>query len=474
MKSSASWSAATVIVALAVIAAASTASHCGAGDYRFARSLILPEIAEGGIALVSVTLPDDVFAATEDDFADLRILDAEGREIPRIVRKAVSTKAVTVRRYATLYPGASVNLIPHSDGELEVVLKVPDNHPPVEGLRIGTPLKNFEQAVTVFTSEDEKDWQPLVEDAAVCDYSQWMDVRHADIAFPRPASRHLRIVFSNPSVEREREWRDVVRQLRDGQETGRTEGTRIERQAFRIDRIESWQNVVETGKAEPLQREVTPDEFRVESDRSRKATVVTLKMGRRPLAGLLVQTEDRNFRRRVTVEVPQRTATGRGWQVVADDSIVRLRLPGYLWEDLTITFPEQRAEEYRVTIHDGDNQPLAIAGIRGVAFVYQAVFLVEETSKPDRDYRLCYGDEFADRPDYDTTAVQAALSRRITPVEAEVGPAEPLAVTPNPLRRLTKNVDTAAILIVVVLVLAAGMGWSLYRAAKRHPASPEE
>lgn len=87
---------------------------------------------------------------------------------------------------------------------------------------------------------------------------------------------------------------------------------------------------------------------------------------------------------------------------------------------------------------------------------------------------MCYGDEFADPPDYDVAAVQAALSRKLTPVEAELGPAEQHAVATNPLRRLTKNVDTAALLIVLVAVLAAGMGWSLYRAAKRHPASPEE
>ncbi|NMC20977.1 MAG: DUF3999 domain-containing protein [Thermogutta sp.] len=475
MKRSASLWAAAVMVALGAAGMVRGGRLvCRASEFHFARPILVPETAQGGVALVAVALPDDVYAEAGEDLADVRILDSQGREIPRIIRKAFSQTGVTVRRYQTLYPGASVNLTPHPQGELDVVLKVPDEHPPIEGLRIGTPLRNFEQSVRVSTSEDGREWQPLVEAAVICDYSQWMNVRNLDIAFPRPASRHLRIVFSSLSVEHESEWRDVVRRLRDKQEIERTEETRIERRPFRLDRIDSWHRVVEAGKREPLQREVATEGFRAESDRSRKTTVVSVQMGRRPLAGLIVETKDRNFRRTVRVEIPRQGAVGRAWQTIADDAVMRLELPGYRWEDLTITFPEQRAEEYRLTIHDGDNEPLEITGIRGVTYVYQAVFLIEGTHRSEPKYRLCYGDEFAEPPDYDVAAVEAALSRNIEPLEARLGPAEQLAVAANPLRRLTKNVDTAALLIVLVLVLAAGMGWSLYRAAKRHPASPEE
>ncbi|MGQ9914519.1 MAG: hypothetical protein ACUVQQ_09260 [Thermogutta sp.] len=450
------------------------ASYCYAAEFRFARSLAFPKMEDKQVVLVAVTLPDDVFALARQDFADVRIVDAQGREVPRIIRRAVSQKDVMVRQYQTLYPGAAVKLTPHPEGELEVVVTVPENHPPIEGLRIATPLTNFEQSARVFTGEDGAEWQPLVKEAVLCDYSQWMNVRNLEIAFPRPASRHLRIVFSEPSIEKAREWRDVVRRLRDGNEVERTEGTRVERVPFRVDRIESWHDVVQTGKLEPQQRETSPAELRLETDRSRKATVVTVKMGRRPLVGVIVETKDRNFRRSVKVEVPDESAAGRGRHVVAEGSLVRVELPGYRREDLTITFPEQRAEEYRLIIHDGDNKPLEITGIRGVAHVYQALFLIEGASKPDRTYRLCYGDELADPPDYDVAAVQAALSQRLAPAEAEVGPAEELAVARNPLRWLTKSADTAAVLIVLVLILAAGMGWSLYRAAGKFPASHEE
>lgn len=447
---------------------------CSAVEFRFIRPILVPKTEDGGVALVSVTLPDDVYAAAKEDFADVRILDPDGREIPRMIRKAFSQEEVTVRRYETLYPGAAVDLTPHPQGELEVVLRVPDDHPPVEGLRIGTPLTNFEQTVRVFTSKDGTEWQVLVEDAVICDYSQWMDVRNLDIAFPRRALRHLRVVFSSPSIERESELREIVRRMRGGQETERSESSRIERRPFRVDRIESWHHVVEAGKHEWMQREVMPDAFRTTSDRSGKATVVTVDMGRRPLAGLVVETKDRNFRRTVKVEVPEPGAAGRTWRIIAEDTLIRLELPGYRSEDLTIKFPEQRAEQYRLTIHDGDNEPLDITGVRGLAHVDQAVFLTEGTPGTDGKYLLCYGDEFADPPDYDIAAVQAALSRKLTPVEAELGPAEHRAVATHPLRRLTKNVNTAALLIVLVMVLAAGMGWSLYRAAKRPPPSSDQ
>ena len=285
------------------------ASFGHGAELRFACPLACPKLEDGQVALVAVTLPDDVFAAARKDFNGVRIVDAQGREVPRIIRRAAAQE-VTVRQYETLYPGAAVELTPHPEGELEVVVTVPENHPPIEGLRIGTPLTNFEQSARVFTGEDGAEWQPLVEEAVLCDYSQWMNVRNLEIAFPRPASRRLRIVFSEPSIEKAREWRDEVRRLRDGNEVERTEGTRVERVPFRVDRIESWHNIVETGKTEPLQRETSPAEFRVESDRSRKATVVTVKMGRRPLVGLIVETKDRNFRRSVKVEVPDEGVAG--------------------------------------------------------------------------------------------------------------------------------------------------------------------
>lgn len=447
---------------------------CSAVEFRFIRPILVPEMESGELALVSVTLPDDLYAAARKDFADVRILDPEGREIPRVIRRAFSQKDVTVRRYDTLYPGAAVNLTTHPQAELEVVLGVPDKHPPIEGLRIGTPLTNFEQAVRVFTSEDGKQWLPLVEGAVICDYSQWMDIRNLEIAFPRPASRHLRLVFSSPSIERESEWREIVKRLRDGQTVERLESSRMERRPFRVDRIESWHTVVDTGKDEPVQREVKPESFDANSDRSRKSTVVTIAMGRLPLAGLVVETKDRNFWRPVRVEVPEQGATGRVWRIIAEDALVRLELPGYRREDLMITFPEQRAEEYRLTIHDGDNEPLEITGIRGLAYVDQAVFLAQAATRPEGKYQLGYGDDLAEPPDYDVAAIQAALARKWTPVEARVGPAEQLAVATNPLRRVTKHVSTASVLIVLVLVLAAAMGWSLYRAAKCHPTSPPE
>ncbi len=444
---------------------------CRAEEFRFARAILMPAIQEE-VAPAFLVLPPDVYSATRDDFADLRILDSQGREIPRWIRRAESQKKVATRRYATLHPGAAVRLTPQPEGSLEIVVTVPEKHPPVEGLRIHTPLKNFQQSVRVDTSEDGRAWEPLVEDAALFDYSQWMEVRHLEIAFPRPASRHLRLQISKPSVEHEAEWRSIMLRLRQGRETQRSEETRISRQPFRLERIESWHQVLELDKQEPLLRTTEPLEMSSEVDRSRKVSVVRLTTGRRPLVGLIFETQDRNFRRAVKLEVPDPKTVGVNWRTIAEGTVTRLELPGYHAEDVTVHFPQHRADVYRLTIQNGDNEPLRLDAVRGIESVYQAWFLVESPGK--RPYRLCYGDDFASPPDYDTAAVEAALSRNLKGVEAHLGPAEPLAYPSNPLGRLARQVGTAGILIVIVLLLAAGMGWSLYRAAKHAPQASDE
>lgn len=465
----------TVLLAATGIAVCLSAlSRCGAGEYRFSRPIFIPQAEGADTVIVAVTLPDDVFAAARSDLADLRILNGQGREIPRLIRAVVSQEDVTVRQFTTLYPGAEVRLEPHADGILEATLIVPDSHPQIEGLRIGTPLRNFEQLVSIYTSRDGNDWEALVENETLCDYSQWMDVRKLEVPLPRPASRYLRLVFSNPTVEREREWRTIVRRLQGKNESERTEETQIQRQAFRVDRIESWHNVIEVGKSKTLRREVPADDFRVEAGRSDGQTLVLVKMARRPLAGLIVETKDRNFRRRVHVQVPDPRQGGQGWQTVASGDLIRLDLPGYKQEDLQIEFPEQRAEEYRLVIENGDNPPLEIVGIGGLANVYQAIFLAEKVETSPVEYRLCYGDESATPPRYDTEVVEVALSHRMTPVEAKLGPVEEMTVPVDILARLWKNLNTTTVLTILVIVVAVVMGWTLYHAAQKHPPLPEE
>lgn len=448
--------------------------QCGAGEYRFSRPILIPQAEGEDTVIVAVTLPDDVFAAARSDLADLRILDGQGREIPRLIRPVVSQEDITVRRFTTLYPGAEVRLEPHSDGILEATLVVPDGHPQIEGLRIGTPLRDFEQLVSIYTSRDGNNWEALVENETLCDYSQWMDVRNLEIRLPRPASRYLRLVFSNPTVEREREWRTIVRRFQGEKESERTEETQIQRQAFRVDRIESWHNVTEAKKSKSLRREVSANDFRVETGRSDRETLVFVKMARRPLAGLIVETKDRNFRRRVHVQVPDPRQTGQGWRTVASDYLIHLDLPGYKQEDLQIEFPEQRVDEYRLVIENGDNPPLEIIGIRGMANVYQAIFLAERGDHSPTEYRLYYGDELATPPEYDTKAMEVALSRHLSLVEAELGPAEEMTVSVDSLARVWRNLNTSTVLTILVIVLATVMGWTLYRAAQKHPPLPEE
>jgi hypothetical protein len=104
--------------------------------------------ASGGEELVAVGLDAEVAAATETGFPDLRVIDNAGQEVSRIVRRASVVKMRSERRS---FPAQQPRLKPHPGGGLEIELTIdPEKHPvSIDGFRIETPLRNFEQAVQV-------------------------------------------------------------------------------------------------------------------------------------------------------------------------------------------------------------------------------------------------------------------------------------------------------------------------------------
>lgn len=75
--------------------------------------------------------------------------------------------------------------------------------------------------------------------------------------------------------------------------------------------------------------------------------------------------EDRvNFRREVTIEIldddPQHRSKGDVWLPVASGSISRVRSAKQIHENLDIPTHDTRGEQWRITIHNGDDPPLPL------------------------------------------------------------------------------------------------------------------
>ncbi|MFV0445605.1 MAG: hypothetical protein ACK5Q5_18645, partial [Planctomycetaceae bacterium] len=190
-------------------------------------------------------------------------------------------------------------------------------------------------------------------------------------------------------------------------------------------------------------------------DRQQSQILFTTQL--QPLTSLRVQSPDRNFSRRVTVQRERNAATHTGWEEVATGEIRRFDFRSLQREQLVLEFGETRAARYRLVIDNRDSPPLSIKeiGVRGP--VEEVVFLAQT----DGVYSLGYGGNLR-APQYDTAALTAALRETKTTTPATLAQsAAPLALPPP------SPINNPWLLATVILLLMAALAWALYQAAGR-------
>lgn len=410
--------------------------------------------------LVVVTLDRDIHQHTRDGWPDLRILDERDRPQPYLLRQKTTDRTETVRHYWT---AQKATLMPTDQG-LEIRVDLNDKDPQPNGVRLITPLQNFEQHVQVFGADD-----PPLAEGVVFDYAQYMDVRNVDIPFSSGKQRAFRLLVGGLTAQQESPLVELTRRLGKGVAADESERLVVNRRPFRIDRLEFWRE--ETRRTESATAFEPVVNFSVREDEKERQTVVEITTGREPLVGLRLLTDSRNFSRTATAAASVESATSAPWQTVGSGTIARFDFRDLHHDEQRVRFPERRAEKYRVTIDNRDNAPLTIAGCEGEHLLYEAVFF----AAPGGNYRLTYGADVDQRPEYDTAAITAALARGYAPVSAALGPSQPTGAQPAAFdwRRLINHPLVLGAVVLVLVVLLAG---GLYRAARQvdqqHPPEP--
>ncbi|MCI0732357.1 MAG: hypothetical protein L0Y38_00865, partial [Methylococcaceae bacterium] len=213
-----------------------------AGAFEFSRPIENPRSLRE--EFLAVTLDSLVYSHTRDGFADLRLVDQANSETPYLIDQLRSRRNETTRKFSK----ARIVSLEHSGSRaIEIQLGLNPDDPPAQGLKLYTPLVNFEHRVRVFGSMEGTRWSPLVEDAVIYDYSKFIDLRNSEIALPVNAYRRLKVRVEEPIQDYESENLELTRELEQGQEQARRESTQIRRMPLRIDRIDYWHSLVEPG-----------------------------------------------------------------------------------------------------------------------------------------------------------------------------------------------------------------------------------
>lgn len=428
------------------------------------KHLTLPQFE--GEELVAIVVDSDVYARSRANYPDVRLLDsATDQEIPYLIRRAQTKRS---RKVQQVWHPEDLAVKPLDDGGLEIRFRSDrKRHPRApQGIRFISPLTNFEHHVRVEVSDDGTEWRTVVDDGLIFDYSQFMDVRNLAIEplnLGDDQPEFYRLTIADVTQEQQSQLLELTRSLSGEDETNRTERVTINRQPFRIDRIDLWIDEVRDDVVDDKEQEYPLTIDRTEQDAESKATHIYLKSRREPLTEMTVVTPSRNFSRAARVEVRGESAGADTWHSIGTWNLSRIDFRTLKRESLTMSIPNEiRATEYRLTIDNGDNPPLDVTEVTANGHVYEVVFLATS----GKQYDLTYGNEKIAAPNYDTAAIAASLQEGFAPLIATLGEeslVEPAVVPESYWKWLVNNTwAMTAIIGVLVLVLAA----ALYRATR--------
>jgi hypothetical protein len=448
---------------LILFIACGLAATTHAADERFSKPINLPDF--DGEELVAVPLDSDIYAASGPDFPDLRIVTADKKEMAYVVRRAQAKRSRTERQ---VWDATDLKLKPLDDGGLEITFRSNlERHPqPPQGIAFHSPLTNFEHHVKIEASTDGENWQTLVEDGLIFDYSQFMDVRNLALDLKVPENEkpsHYRVTIADVTQEQESQLLELSRNMQAGAETDRTERTVINRQPFRIDRIELWHDKVVRDVSVDAEDDYPLELFKIVTDDKSKQTYIYLTSQREPLTEITLETPNRNFSRMANVYIPSSIpGQPNSWSQLMKVNLERIDFRTLKRESLTFPFREIRSDEYRIVIENRDSPPLEITGAKARGHVYQAVFLADASGK----YEINYGGDLRSA-NYDTAVLNNTMKSGFEPVMATLGPQLVTEMLPEPAKTFMERIlnDTWLLsLLIGMLVLILAFG--LYRATQ--------
>ena len=345
------------------------------------------EVTPAGAGINQFAVPLHVLDKAREDLADLRLYDANSREIPYAVRiRAGEDDAEEVE--GRLFNQANIG---STASEASIDLEEdPGEHNEVE---IETEGMNFRRSIEVEGSDTPTGWKTLTTGGVIFSFgSSSSTARSNRVSYPVSRYRYLRVrVFADKPREEQPPVITGVKVLMSRREKGE---------------ITTWQ--------------VSVPQHQLLRHNSAPASSWTLDLGARvPCDRLLLNVQDESFSRPFEVEV------------VDDPNNIRLVASGELTrrrgeqKPVTITFDEVYARKLRLIVSDHSNQPLNVLAVEAGAPLRQLFFELKEPSA--QSLRLYFGNANATEPHYD---FEDELQSRLTaPVVATA--AGPLTSNPD-------------------------------------------
>lgn len=330
--------------------------------------------ANGSSKLSGAALPPDLYGVARDDLADLRVLAVDeatksARDIPYVLVHPADRVTSQDRSVELL------NLSQTKDGT-EFLVDLGEDPQPIREIAIdvATATHNFQRDVRVYGGEGRTETGALLtDDGLLLDVTRGGDAtRLSRVTFPRSQFRFYRVVIEN------------------GTEPPLTiSGARVaDREETRVPR-----------------REYAATITSVREDLERHCTVVTVDLGYEKLPTTAIRLElapSGDFYRWASVEAADRLDDQHSWQYLKSFDVHRIERSGReVRQSLGTTYSETRGRYLRITIFNGDDQPLTVQTVTAEGIDRWLAVERDELAGANRPVALYAGDPKRDAPHYD-------------------------------------------------------------------------
>ena len=446
-----------MFLAALLLAAQARAAMPARALFPFVKDLAPPDDRSNTLGVVLVD--EDVLAATDNSYANLRVLAEDQSETPFLAR----TCRVNRRGMQEVeVPMETVSLQTRADNAIEILLRREKDADTPSVFQFDTQERNFEKSVSIEGSIDGAEWIALAVSRPIFDYSRFLDVRDARIEFPAGPYAQYRIVISNISERAQSPIVQLARDTRDGKLVSEVENTSFRRTDFRVDRIRAFERKPTESRAETITRNYTASGLVVTNDAKEKVTLVTFRTARAPLTEFALLADDPNFSRACTLEATDTDKDDRSWTQLVTCRLTRVRAGQFQLEDLRLVPGAAcRFRAYRLTIRNLDSPPLRITGIAAKGEVHEFVFFADRT----HSYRLLYGGEGVPAPQYDIgTVLQNAETATMDAYRA--GDQKP-SPEYRPGERKRFKLDGRKLMVGAIVLMVGVLAWIVIAAARR-------
>lgn len=390
----------------------------------------------GSQGLYDVVVPFAVFDKSRQDLADLRLFDANGREVPYAVRVL---RAVNERRAmdANTFNQATIG------NSREVTLDLGDAGVEHNEVEVSTTGSNSRRRVDIEGSDSGKEWRTLKNEAFIFGFNaNNSSVESNRVSYPSSRYRYLRVkVFSD--------------EITDDHPPEITE-VKVLLTAHENEQLSTWS--------------VSVPATQYLRNRGAAASSWNIDLGSRvPCDRLELMVGDNSFSRHFELE---NVDDPQNIHQVTQGELVRRSDEEP--KPLVINFDkEEYVRNLRLVINDYSNQTLMLTSINASAPARQLIFELKEPAA--QPLRLFFGNQKIEAPQYD---FEKDLAAKLTsqPTRVTLGPATTnQSFIPEPLP-LTERVPWLIYLVLAASSVALGLIlWSLARKTlQKQPATTQQ